>query len=209
MREFLSLLVPVPPPDIVGLQSKLRYRSQAYLFLTLDQESVTADQWIYLPEKKYRIGRISEMRNFSRKMSPPGKTSLFLEFFCTEGDLVWNMSANQLFAVAIAELAELGFTDRSKVRKYYHIREKDVYPIYDIHYKEYLTKIKTYLDGFKNLYYIGRPGRFRYNNQDHSLEMGMLAAEGIIGGFKPDIERIGDEKEYYESGNLETKQGRR
>ena len=186
-------------------QAKLRYRSQAYLFITLDQESVMADQWIYLPEKQYLIGRISEMRNFSRKMSPPGKTSLFLEFFCTEGDEVWNMSADQLFEKAIGELTEFGFTDKSNVRKYYHLRERNVYPIYDVNYKEYLNHIKAYLDGFKNLYYIGRPGRFRYNNQDHSLEMGMLVAKGIIEGFRPDIEKVGEEKEYYESGNLYTK----
>ena len=205
VKEFLSLLDPKLPQDIATQQAKLRYRSQAYLFITLDQESVTADQWIYLPEKQYLIGRISEMRNFSRNMSPPGKTSLFLEFFCTEGDEVWNMSADQLFEKAIGELTEFGFTDKSNVRKYYHLREKNVYPIYDVNYKEYLNQIKAYLDGFKNLYYIGRPGRFRYNNQDHSLEMGMLVAKGIIEGFRPDIEKVGEEKEYYESGNVYTK----
>ena len=85
------------------------------------------------------------------------------------------------------------------MRRYYHIHQKDVYPIYDVHYEQFLKKVKTYLDDFSNLYYIGRPGRFRYNNQDHSIEMGMLAAKSIIEGKKYDIEKVGEEKEYYES----------
>jgi hypothetical protein len=66
--------------------------------------------------------------------------------------------------------------------------------------------VKAYLDSFSNLLYIGRPGRFRYNNQDHSLEMGMLAAKSVIESKKYDIEKVGDEAEYYESGKLRSKE---
>ena len=65
--------------------------------------------------------------------------------------------------------------------------------------------IRNYLESFSNLQTVGRNGLHRYNNQDHSLEMGMLAAKSIIEGVKYDIERVGGEKEYYESGNLKTK----
>lgn len=101
--EFLNLLSPRPPARVLELQKKLRYRDQAYLFLTLDQPSVTTDQWTYFPEKSIPIGRMSEMRNFSDRMSPPGKTSLFLEFFCTEGDPTWNMDGDELFEHAIPD----------------------------------------------------------------------------------------------------------
>ncbi|MDO8656997.1 MAG: FAD-dependent oxidoreductase, partial [Nanoarchaeota archaeon] len=200
MKEFLTLLDPKIPSNIFALNQKLKYRSQAYIFITLNQESVTADQWIYFPEKSNPIGRMSEMRNFSHMMSPAGKTSLFLEFFCTENDDIWNMSARELFELAMLHLTKLGFTDKSKVRNFYQFKEKNVYPIYDIHYKEYLGGIKEYLDNFENLYYIGRPGRFRYNNQDHSLEMGILAAKSIIDDHHYDIEEVGNEKIYYERG---------
>jgi hypothetical protein len=35
--------------------------------------------------------------------------------------------------------------------------------------------------------------------------MGMIVEKGIIEGFRPDIEKVGEEKEYYESGNVYTK----
>jgi protoporphyrinogen oxidase len=205
LKQFIDLLEPVPQKLIKAAQDKLKYRSQVYLFITLDKESVTADQWIYFPNKEIPIGRMSEMRNFSPKMSPEGKTSLFLEFFCTKGDEIWNMSADEVLKMALKDLEAMKFVKREEVRHHYHIREENVYPIYDVDYKDYLEVMKRYLDTFPNLFYIGRPGRFRYNNQDHSLEMGILAAKSIIEGKRFDIENVGMESEYYESGQLNTK----
>ena len=203
LDHFIKLLESQPQKYIIEAQDKLLYRSQVYLFITLDKISVTNDQWIYFPNTEIPIGRMSEMRNFSSKMSPEGKTSLFLEFFCTKGDSLWNMKDVEIFEYALKYLIDMNFITRSEVRKYYHLRQENVYPIYDINYKEYLEILKRYLNKFDNLYYIGRPGRFRYNNQDHSLEMGILAANSIIEGKKYNIESVGMESEYYESGKIQ------
>lgn len=134
-------------------------------------------------------------------MSPHGKTSLFLEFFCFEGDAIWNATKEELLETAMKHLEPLGFCKRSEVRQSYLIRQKKVYPIYDTEYKGYVDAVKAYLDRFENLYYIGRPGRFRYNNQDHSLEMGIMAARSVITGVREDIEAVGGEAEYFEKGS--------
>jgi len=202
ITEFLKLFDPKPPSGIIESVNKLRHRSQVYLFVTLDKESITDDQWIYFPERDIPFGRISEMKNFSKKMSPEGKTSIFVEFFCFEGDLVWNMDKDRLFELALKYFERLGLFYRKDVRHYYLLKQKNVYPVYDLSYQKYLKDIKDYLDRFENLYYIGRPGRFRYNNQDHSLEMGILAAKSIIDGKRYDIEEVGSEAEYYEKGEL-------
>lgn len=205
ITEFVSLLEPEVPERVNTAVSKLRHRNQVYLFITLNKESLTNDQWIYFPRQENKIARISEMRNFSSYLSPKGKTSLFVEFFCFEGDQIWNMSKEDLFEVALGELSFAGFFERGDVRSYYHIRQRNVYPVYDLDYQKNLGIIKDYLNNFDNLFYIGRPGRFRYNNQDHSLEMGMLTAKSIIDNVKYDIESIGEEKEYYEKGHIPNK----
>ncbi|MDO8565350.1 MAG: GtrA family protein [bacterium] len=202
LTEFIKMLEPGLPKEILEAGENLRHRSQVYLFLTLDKESVTNDQWIYFPNKEIPFARISEMKNFSAKMAPLDKTSLFIEFFVSEGDAVWNMSKEELLALAMPHLERMGFVRLSEIRNAYVIKKKNVYPIYDVDYKNYLSVVKKALDQFKNLLYIGRPGRFRYNNQDHSLEMGMLAAKSIIEGKKYDIEAVGSEDEYYEKGVL-------
>ena len=202
LKSFISLLKPQPPSKVISAQQKLTYRSQVYLFITLNKESVTKDQWIYFPNTEIPIGRMSEMKNFSLSMCPEGTTSLFIEFFCTKGDNIWNMNKEALYEYTLKYLVSMNFIIAEEVRNYYHIRQADVYPIYDTNYKEYLNEIKKYLDKINNLYYIGRPGRFRYNNQDHSLEMGILAAKSIIDGTRYDIESVGTEESYFESGTL-------
>ena len=202
--HFLDLLDPPPPSNVLKARDALRYRSQVYVFLTLDRETVTDDQWIYFPSKNIPIGRMSEMKNFSKEMSPAGKTSLFVEYFCFEGDDLWNMDDDALVAKTIEELVKTGFIEGSEVRKGYVIRKKDVYPVYDLEYQKHLKVIMDYIDSFENLYAIGRPGRFRYNNQDHSLEMGFLAAKGILDGKKYDFDSVGAEDEYYEKGSVPT-----
>jgi protoporphyrinogen oxidase len=96
----------------------------------------------------------------------------------------------------------IGFFKRKEVRTVYLLKQSHAYPVYDMTYTGHLKKIKDYLDRFENLIYIGRPGRFKYTNQDHSLEMGIAAAKSIEDGQKYDIEKIGSENEYFEKGRI-------
>lgn len=200
IKSFLHLLDPVPPREVMEAAQKMKYRNQVYLFITLDKEKITSDQWIYFPDKNVPFARVSEMKNFSKQMSPKGKTSLFVEFFCSEGDTLWNMSKENLFNLTMDHMEKMKFFTRKEVRAYYHLKKEKVYPVYDLDYQEYLKTVQDYLDGFTNLFYIGRPGRFRYNNQDHSLEMGILAAKSIIEKKRYNIEAVGSSQEYYEKG---------
>ncbi len=197
--DFLKLLNPLPPEEVLAAARRLKYRSQVYLFVTLNKERVSQNQWIYFPDKQIPFARISEMKNFSPKMAPPGKTSLFIEFFCNEGDEIYQKTKEELFELAMPYL-EGKFFSRAEVRHYYLFRGSKDYPLYNLNYEKNLAVIKDYLDSFENLYYIGRPGRFKYTNQDHSLEMGILAAKGVMDGKKIDMDDIGAEQEYFEKG---------
>lgn len=205
ITTLLQILSPRPPKEVMVAANKLAWRAQVYLFITIDKPSVTKDNWIYFPGKEIPIGRISEMKNFSRDMSPRDKTSIFVEFFVTENDAIWKMEPDKLFRLALQTLERFGFFKESDVRHYYVLRQRNVYPIYDMEYEENLTVIKKYLDHFKNLFYIGRPGRFQYTNQDHSIEMGIMAARGICEEKKYDLDAIGTENEYFEKEHIAKK----
>lgn len=200
ITRFLELLDPPPPPEVLAAAGGLRWRNQVYLFLTLDKESVTTDNWIYFPGADIPFGRVSEMRNFSADMSPPGATSLFIEFFAFDTDPVWAMSESELLDLVMPYFEQWGFFTRSDVRRAYLMRREHVYPVYDLEYAERLAVVKRWLDGLENLVYVGRPGRFMYTNQDHSLEMGIVAARTVIEGPRYDMNGIGAENEYFEQG---------
>ncbi|MDP7506511.1 MAG: FAD-dependent oxidoreductase, partial [Candidatus Woesearchaeota archaeon] len=61
-------------------------------------------------------------------------------------------------------------------------RMEHSYPIYALDYKEHLDKIKEYLDSIDSLEYFGRNALFRYNNMDHSVDMGLKVAKKILEG---------------------------
>lgn len=202
ITEFISLLEPELPNEVLQASRKLKFRSHLSLFITLNKPSVFSDQWIYFPEKAIPFARIMEPKNFSKKMSPQDKTSLLVEYFCWENDSVWNADKRELFGLSVKWLEKLGFIKKNEVIDYYVHKEEFAYPVYELGYKKPLQKVKGYLSQFKNLQCIGRSGSFRYNNQDHALEMGILAARSIIEKKQYNIEDIGTEQEYFERGYL-------
>ena len=58
-----------------------------------------------------------------------------------------------------------------------------------------------YMDGFENLFLVGRNGMHKYNNQDHSMLTAMMAVDNIIAGktTKENIWAVNAEMEYHES----------
>ncbi|MBU2213308.1 FAD-dependent oxidoreductase, partial [Patescibacteria group bacterium] len=196
----VELFNPSVPAEVLDAAKKLRFRSQVYLFLTINKEKVTDDNWVYFPDKEVPFGRISEMKNFSKEMSPQDKTSLFVEFFCFEGDEIWNASKEELFDMTMEWLEKLKFLNREEVLNIHHIKRAHAYPLYDLEYKEHVKTVMDWMDSFDNFYAIGRPGRFRYTNQDHSLEMGILAARSVLEGKRYEVDSVGSGKEYFEMG---------
>ena len=62
--------------------------------------------------------------------------------------------------------------------------------------------VKEYLDKYSNLQCMGRNGMFKYNNMDHSMKTGILAARNIL-GESHDVMDVNAEKEYHEEKVLE------
>lgn len=130
----------------------------------------------------------------------PGEeyTSLVVEYFCSKGDHIWNMSDEQLVNQTVKHLVEdLHFVKPEEVIGGFTLRATKAYPVYGMGYEEPLTKMKDYIRSIENLQYIGRGGSFRYNNTDHSIETGLLAAKNIL-GEKYDLEAVNADQEYHE-----------
>ena len=64
-------------------------------------------------------------------------------------------------------------------------------------YEAHLEIVKRFVYSFENLQIIGRYGTFRYNNTDHSIETGLLAAKNIL-GEDHDLDQVNADQEYHE-----------
>ncbi len=134
----------------------------------------------------------------------PDTASIGMEYFCQKGDGLWNMSDEELRALASKELEELALAKASDVIDAAIIRQPKAYPVYDGEYKEALDTIEAWLRTLENFQTVGRNGLHRYNNQDHSMLSAMLAARNVL-GEEHDVWNVNVERSYHEEFEVSKK----
>ena len=181
LTELLTQLDPPPPAAVLEAARSLRYRNHVGVNLIIKGASPFPDNWIYVHSPDVRMARISDYLNFSKEMSnAPDIHALTVEYFCFEGDDIWGSSDQELVKRAVAELAIMGIA-HGEVIDGFAVRSEKAYPVIEIGYEAKIEVIKSFLDRFENLLPIGRSGMFKYNNQDHAMATGLLAARTALG----------------------------
>ena len=128
------------------------------------------------------------------------RSSLGAEFFCTRGDDLWDMADDDLVALTVRELVQLGLVSADQVLDGVVYRRPNAYPVYEGDYKQHLATLETFFKGFSNLQMVGRSGLHKYNNQDHSMLTAILAADNICGADH-DIWAVNTDDDYHETAS--------
>lgn len=198
ISELIHKLEPPAPPEVQAAASGLTYRDFLSVVLIVDRDHLFPDNWIYIHSPEVRVGRVQNFKNWSPEMVPdPAKSSLGLEYFCTEGDDLWRMSEAELIELGKREMERIGLVRAAEVSDGTVVRQHKAYPVYNGTYAGYLGTIKDYLAGFENLQTVGRNGLHKYNNQDHSMLTAMLAVRNLI-GEQHDLWNVNTERSYHE-----------
>ena len=198
ITDLVKLLSPKADPETLASANSLGYRALIFVFLALNKDRVTDDNWIYFPAPETIFNRISEMKNFTPDSAPPGKTSLTVEISCDVGDEVWNMPEAELYGRSVEGLVQAGLIKREEILFHFLDRTAHGYPTYDVNFEANLGRLAYHLAGYDNVVPCGRQGLFRYLNMDHCVEMGFCAAEEIANqelGAK--VTRVGQEQVYF------------
>jgi protoporphyrinogen oxidase len=201
IRELVHAIDPLP--DCAAAADNLRYRDFVTVALVVNKPDLFPDNWIYIHEPSVKVGRIQNFRSWSPEMVPdPNLACLGLEYFCFEGDGLWNASDDDLIALAKKELAIIGLAQEDEILDGCVVRQKKAYPVYDEGYRERVSSIRDELAGrYPTLHLVGRNGMHKYNNQDHAMMTSMLTAENIAAGkLIYDIWNVNEDAEYHEAG---------
>jgi len=199
VTELILGFDPPAPKEVIDSAKRLRYRDLLIVVLMFDSEPITKDTWIYVPDPEIQFGRLHEPTNWSRAMSPAGKTSLVFEYFCFETDPIWSMPDEKLAELTLEQFKKIKLAPgvEKKLIDYCVVRVKKAYPIHELGYDILLEIIKNFVKKFSNLTLMGRYGMFIYNNLDHSIETGIRAAQNLLGA-NHDIEEVLKKNEYLE-----------
>jgi protoporphyrinogen oxidase len=132
-------------------------------------------------------------------VASPQRVWLGVEYFCNDTDDLWKKGDAEMAEIAKEELDRIGIIDRNHVLDWTVIRMPKAYPAYFGTYARF-DEIRSYVDGFENLFLVGRNGMHKYNNQDHSMLTAMVAVDNIAGGVtdKSAVWQVNTEMDYHE-----------
>jgi protoporphyrinogen oxidase len=157
----------------------LSWRSLRILYLFTPDKIPSEHETYYFPEPDVIFGRVSEPAKYSPFLNQAAeKSALVIEIPCTAGDEIWNMEDEVLAGLCISNLRELKILS-SKPRgtsEYFSRKIKNLYPVYEIGWKEKLEKALHRFNSIKNLYIVGRPALFLHCNVDHCMAMALKLA---------------------------------
>ena len=203
MRELICGLAPAATDRTRHAAESLKYRDFITVMLILKDRQMFDDNWIYIHDPSVKVGRVQNFRSWSREMVPEAdKVCYGLEYFCFEGDGLWDSSDGALIDVARRELVQIGLAKDGDFIDGCVVRQKKAYPVYDDDYARHVATIRQELETrYPNLHLVGRNGMHKYNNQDHAMMTAMLCVENILADAKRyDLWQVNSDAEYHEQG---------
>ncbi|KAA3629076.1 MAG: FAD-dependent oxidoreductase [Proteobacteria bacterium] len=193
----IQLLAPRADEAVRARARKLRMVSIVFVYLEINKPSVTPDHWTYLPEKTFRVHRISEFKNFSPSAAPRDRTMVCAEITCRAGDAIWRADDDRLRDIAEKDLQKAGLLEANDVAACIVKRIPFAYPLCDVGFEENLASLLDYMHEFENLTLLGRQGLFRYNNMDQSILMGREVAKSLATRNRRGHVDIATEQKYF------------
>ena len=205
------------PQDVLEIAKGLPYRDYRTVGvlvkkLKLKNETkiptlgnIIPDNWVYVHDKSVKMGRFQVYNNWSPYMvqDPEHTVWLGLEYFCNEGDELWEKSDEAFAKEAVREMVRMGLIESEEdVLDFHAERVKKAYPAYFDTYAQ-IDTLRSFLDTLPNLFCVGRNGQHRYNNIDHSMCTAFEAVKNIKAGVtdKANVWNVNTEKEYHEKAN--------
>lgn len=213
VKDLINALTPPAPAKVGEVANGLLYRDFITVGVLLrklkpqpasrpDERllNLLPDTWIYIQEPDVRIGRLQIFNNWSPALvRDPDTIWLGTEYFCQEGDDLWQLDDPEMGGLAARELAKIGIIDEADVLDLHVVRVPKAYPAYFGSYDRF-DEIREWTDSLANLFLVGRNGMHRYNNQDHSMTTAKMAVDAILSGNldKAPLWSVNVEAEYHE-----------
>ena len=199
LGDLVRALSPAPPTQVLRAADGLRHRDFLTVALVVPSADAFPDNWIYVHDPHVQVGRIQNFGAWSPHMVKDDTTCLGLEYFLDATDDLWSAPDDALVELATREVTTLGLVPANAVQRGHVVRMPKAYPVYDQDYQEHVGVIRHWLERHvPNVHPVGRNGMHRYNNADHSMVTGLLAARNILGADH-DLWAVNVDDEYLET----------
>lgn len=172
-------------PDAVRAAGGLVYIGLVLVGIILRRKQMSPNSWIYFPEEDLIFNRSYEPKNLDPSMAPPDKTMGVFEVTARWDSDLWKSPDDEIVRRVCDDAVRTGVVRREDIESAFAQRVPHTYPLYTMDFRDRLRAIFGWLRGIPNLVTTGRQGLFNHNNMDHSMLMGIRAAECVEGNDSP------------------------
>lgn len=201
LRELIQSIANSLPDEVIKAADSLKYRDFLTVALIINNEGCFDDNWIYIHDSEVKVGRIQNFRSWSPELIPTAGYNCYgLEYFCFEGDGLWQSKDDELINLAKQEMCQIGLVNPQDIIDGCVVRQAKAYPVYDEVYKQNVAIVRDYLKQYyPSMHLAGRNGMHKYNNQDHAMMTAKLTVENIINNAQIyDVWQVNEDAEYHE-----------
>ena len=196
------------PQETRAAVDALSFRNTLLVYLHIDSDRLFDDQWLYIQSPDVHAGRVTNFRNWIPNLyGDLSTTVLSVERWCNHDDPEWSANDDELIQQCTEELKTIGLLRSETVLDGHVMRIPRSYPIYRKGYQQHIATIAAYLSQLDGITPIGRNGAFKYNNQDHSILMGLLVSENLLDGADHDLWSINADYDRYQEQAFITETG--
>ena len=184
--DYLVSTIPLPeiprlikgmPKESVYFFKRLRWNSIYNINLGLEKEDNSGRHWVYFPEKNKCFFRIGFAHNFTTRVTPGSKSSLYIEVAYSKDRPI---DKEKIISRIKEDLERVGLLKKEERISCQDINDiKYGYPIYNLHYNTARKAIIKYLIR-NNIIPCGRYGSWRYMSMEDAILDGKIVAANLL-----------------------------
>jgi protoporphyrinogen oxidase len=178
------LLGKILPPldslaDARSAAEGLNYLDMIFVLFIVNRKIISGNNWLYFPEPHLIFNRGYEAKSFDPEMAPGDRSVLCLEITVEPNGQFGQESDETILQRAREQITSTGLFRSEEIDEEHLYRLPYAYPLYTLDYDQRLDRVFNGLRTIRNLVTVGRQGLFNHNNMDHSIYMGLRAAETL------------------------------
>lgn len=175
LPTLIKCMQPELSPDLQAASGRLAHNTVIVVNIAVQKDNVSPYHWVYFPEDKYLLHRVSFPKNFSKAMAPDGWSSITAEIATTKFRQL--PRGDKLIGRVITDLKEAKIITNGD-----HVEVKSVgsinpaYVIYNHTHRSNVDQLHRFLHE-NAIIPCGRFGEWEYFNMDHSILSGHNAVQ--------------------------------
>jgi len=191
-RRYDRLVSTIPIPDLVeslgaavpeaviGAADGLRFNSIAICMVKVRRDNLDDTLALMVADKQIVFHRLTKINYLCAPESEDGTVTLQMEVTYRKGDLIDQLTDEQLSGEVIKGLVKLGFIDgdedvlADELRRFQY-----AYVIYDLRHRRNTRTVRSYCEDELGIVLHGRFGEFEYLNMDAVIRRSIDRAQEI------------------------------